>query len=151
MRYNNYNEQRSSSGSVGSAQGSPSLSVSPSPYGNGSAKRRSFGPVHTPQLSARGINPDRHPELHAKEMTEMKKLVAQNCDDSAAVISRTEVECLWCNEIHKCPPYRPQNFYFRDLATSGMHDGHYWTCTHNPNNQLQAGRGVPVGEGKILI
>mmetsp|Transcript_37282 Transcript_37282/g.76412 ORF Transcript_37282/g.76412 Transcript_37282/m.76412 type:complete len:425 (-) Transcript_37282:272-1546(-) len=115
------------------------------------SKRHTFSNHSGPPLSARGINPDKHPELHAKELAEMQRLVQTHCHDSAAVVSRTAVRCLWCHENFICPPYRPQSFFFKDLQNNGEHDGHYWTCLHNPNNSLQMGRGVNVGDGKVLI
>ena len=56
---------------------------------------------HALPLSARGINPDRHPELHNKEMTEMKRLIQLHCPQAAQVISRTEVKCLYCNTVRQ--------------------------------------------------
>jgi len=102
-------------------------------------------------LSARGIDPEKHPELHAKELAEMIRLVHTHCQDTANVISRTEIRCLWCHETFTCPPYRPQGFYFRDIQNRGEHNGHLWSCQKNPNISLQSGRGIPVGDGKILI
>lgn len=66
----------------------------------------------------------------------------------AEVVDRTSIRCLWCKEISMCPPYRPQSFFFKDTST-GLHDGHFWTCLKNPNVTLQGGLGVNVGEGKV--
>ncbi len=94
---------------------------------------------------------EQHPELHAKELAEMSRLVHLHCHDSATVVSRSQVKCLWCHQIFTCPPYRPQSFFFKDIHNNGEHDGHFWSCAANPNNSLQSGRGVNVGDGKVLI
>lgn len=73
----------------------------------GSAKLSARGRRHpnnmhlggAPPLSARGINPEKHPELHNKEMTEMKRLIQLHCPDAAQVVSRTEIKCLHCNSV----------------------------------------------------
>ena len=127
----------------------------PSPNGSGPStarsRRQGANLVANGPLSARGINPDRHPALHEKELAEMTRLVKLHCQDAAEVVNRSGVKCLWCQQIFMCPPYRPQSFYFKDVAGGSEHDGHYWCCPANPNVSLQAGRGLPVGDGKVLI
>ena len=81
----------------------------------------------------------------------MTRLVKLHCQDAAEVVNMSGVKCLWCQQIFMCPPYRPQSFYFKDVAGGSEHDGHYWCCPANPNVSIQAGRGLPVGDGKVLI
>jgi hypothetical protein len=85
----------------------------------------------------------------------MKRLVDSNCAGQAVVVSRTEIKCLYCNEIKVCAPYRPQSFYFRDLDHDSRSDGHMWRCPKNPDNASKSGvskrLGVQIAEGKVLI
>mmetsp|Transcript_37346 Transcript_37346/g.72939 ORF Transcript_37346/g.72939 Transcript_37346/m.72939 type:complete len:206 (+) Transcript_37346:2-619(+) len=128
---------------------SPAASLTPSRMsGMGGSKKYVQGAT---SLSARGINPEKHPELHAKEMAEMRKVLDMHCGDSAELVDRTTVRCMWCKDVVLCPPYRPQSFFFKDISSGGMHDGHFWTCQQNPNVTLQAGRGVNIGDGKVMI
>eukprot|EP00960_Hanusia_phi_P028536 747457-Hanusia_phi.AAC.2 len=57
-------------------------------------------------LSARGIDPEKHPELHAKELAEMTRLVQNHCQDTAEVISRTGTSRTFCAQAPP-PPINP--------------------------------------------
>ena len=88
------------------------LPALPSPHGSAASsargRRQGSSLVASGPLSARGINPERHPALHEKELAEMKRLVEMHCQvwerggrgigwrvslyqDAAEVVSRTGI------------------------------------------------------------
>ncbi len=57
-----------------------------------------------------------HPELHAKELAEMQRLVNLHSDGAADVVGRSAIRCMWCSAVVAVPPYRPHSFFFRGNA-----------------------------------
>uniref|UniRef100_A0A7S0MP25 Uncharacterized protein n=1 Tax=Cryptomonas curvata TaxID=233186 RepID=A0A7S0MP25_9CRYP len=106
-------------------------------------------PLSARPLSARGINPEKHPELHAKELAEMRRLVDAHSDGAADVVGRSAIRCLWCSAVVAVPPYRPHSFFFRGSAEEP--EGHFWSCGQKPRDALDSGSARFVGAGKVMI
>jgi len=75
-----------------SARGTPHGHIGtalPSPHGSAQSsargRRQGSSLVASGPLSARGINPERHPALHEKELAEMMRLVEMHCQVMGAV------------------------------------------------------------------
>lgn len=74
---------------------------------------------------------NQHPELHAKELAEMRRLVNVMSDGSADVVGRAAIRCLWCSEVVAVPPYRPHSFFFK--GSSEEPEGEPPSCCASPS------------------
>lgn len=88
-----------STGAGLSARGTPHGHINtalPSPHGSAASsargRRQGSSLVASGPLSARGINPERHPALHEKELAEMTRLVEMHCQVSC---SRDAFSGVW--------------------------------------------------------
>ena len=57
-------------------------------------------------------------------MADMQRLVDQHCEDSAVIVEPDLIKCLWCNELIRCPPYRPHGYFLRGTSAEGAFRPH---------------------------